>query len=231
MKAIILEDNISSSWDYEMILDKLDVKVAGVFKSWKEALPVVKKDIPDFLIVDLFLDNNEKGLDFIKEISDLFIPMIVCTGYPETEYMDEALLSGVRAFITKPLDKAALTFQVKKLKKELYGNDMTKDFLIVKDKRNLIKVPFSKIYKIEIEGNYSLIYLISNKKYVIKLSLKKLMTKLDSRFIRSHRSAVVNMAYVEKVNSIRNMLVLTNGLEVDLGNTFKSDFKEAFKKS
>lgn len=230
-KAIILEDSISHSWDYEMILDSLDVRVVGVFKSWKEALPVVKKDIPDFIIVDLFLENSEKGLDFIREIKDHFIPMIICTGYPEKEYMDEALSSGVKAFLTKPVDKAALTFQVRKLMQELSADELSKDFLIVKDKRNLIKVPFGKIFKIEIDGNYSMIYLVSNKKYVIKLSLKKLITKLDDRFVRSHRSAVVNMAYVEKINSNNSTVVLKSGLEVELGNTFKNEFKKAFNQS
>jgi len=231
LKAIILEDNISTVWDYEMILDQLEVQVLGVYKSWKEALPNIKKDIPDFMIVDLFLDNNEKGLDFVKEARDYYIPMIICTGYPESEYMDEALALGVKAFISKPIDKAAFTFQVKKLIGELSGTDLTKEFLIVKDKGSLIKIPFSEIYKVDIDGNYSMIYLVSNKKYVVKLSLKKLMLNLDDRFLRCHRSTVVNMEYVEKIKPSTSTVALSNGKEVKLGNRFKTSFKEAFRKS
>ena len=99
LRAIILEDNISYSWDYEMILESLEIEVSGVYKSWRDALPEIKKQLPDFMIVDLFLDNNEKGMEFINQIKDYFIPTIICTGYPEQSYMDQALDYGVHAFM------------------------------------------------------------------------------------------------------------------------------------
>jgi len=230
LNAIILEDTISYAWEYEMILDKLDIQVLGVYKSWKDALPIIKKELPDFLIVDLFLDNNEKGLDFIKQMKKYFIPTIVCTGYPEAEYIDEALEAGVKAFISKPLDKASLTFQIKKLVKEInLRND--DNYLVIKDKRNLVKVPFNEIYKIEIERNYSFIYLASSKKYVVKLSLTKLMEQLDEKqFLKCHRSTVINIDYIDFLDVLNNKIVLSNKEELNIGSKFKASLKKAFSK-
>lgn len=229
MKVVILEDNISYSWDYEMIMEELGVQVLGVYKSWKEALPAIRKALPDFMIVDLYLDNNEKGLDFLKEMKDLFIPTIVCTGYPEKEYMDEALDMGVKAFLSKPFDKASLTFQIRKLIRELEGSIDAIEHLIIKEKRNLVKVPFKEIYKITIEGNYSFIFLLSNKRFVVKLSLKKLMEQLDEKqFLRCHRSTVVNLNHIESIDLKGNKILLSNKMDIELGITYKSFIRKSF---
>lgn len=212
-----------------MILSELGIQVLSVHKSWQDALPSIRKEIPDFMIVDLYLDKNEKGLDFLKEIKDLFIPTIVCTGYPEKEYMEEALELGVRAFISKPLDKASLIYQIKKLVKELENPDRLSDYLNIKEKGNLVKVPFKQIYKIKIEGNYSYVFLLSDKRYVVKLSLKKLMNQLDEKqFIRCHRSAVVNLSQIESIDMYINKIKLKNGLEIELGSKYRTAVKKAF---
>lgn len=229
LKVVILEDNVSYAWDYEMIMEKLEIQVVGVYKQWKDALPIIKEQLPDFIIVDLFLQNNEKGLDFIKQMKDFFIPMIVCTGYPEVEYMDEALEAGVYAFLSKPLDKSSLTFQVKKLKKELLEKERKNSNLIIKNKKNYIKIPYSEIVRIEIEGNYSFIYITSNKRYVLKISLKKITEKLDPKvFIRCHRSTIVNLEHIKSLDIISNKAVLSTADEVDIGSKFKAALKTAF---
>lgn len=119
LKALIIEDDITNAWDYEMILNDLEIQVQGVCKSWKQALPIIKKDLPDFLIVDLKLGNNENSFDFLNQIKKYFIPTIVCTGFPEKEYIDKAFDVGVDSFITKPINKALLSFQIRKLIKEI----------------------------------------------------------------------------------------------------------------
>ncbi len=229
MKALILEDTISYVWDYEMILQKLGVDVVGVHKTWKDLVTDIRKASPDFMIIDLFLDQNEKGLDFIREVQNWHIPMIVCTGYPEQDFMDEALEYGVHAFFSKPLDKAALTYEIKKLMISIQEADNSR-YLLTKDKGVLIKVPFNKIYKIEIDGNYSSIYTLSGKKFVVKLSLKKLFEKLDEKiFVRCHRSTIVNINFLKKMDVPNNKIGLTNDEVIDLGNTFKNEMKAIFK--
>lgn len=229
MKAVILENNLINTWDYEMILDNLGIQVQGIFKSWKQAVPKIKSDLPDFMIVDLFLDNNEKGLDFIREMKDYFIPTIICTGYPEHEYMDEALEAGVVAFISKPVSLSTLTYQIKKLVQDIETKYNTSNFLIVKDKRNLIKIPFSQILKIEIDGNYSYIFVESGKKYIQKSSLTKLTQRLDPlRFFRCYRSTIVNLDFIESINFEKNLIFLKNGDNLNIGTKYRTMIKNAF---
>lgn len=212
-----------------MILEKLGIQVQGVYKSYKKALPLIKNNLPDFMIVDLFLDNNEKGLDFIREMRDFFIPTIICSGYPEQSYMDMALEADVFAFITKPIDKATLTYQIKRMVKEIKSNNFKTNHLLVKEKRVMIKIPFHKISKIEIDGNYSYIFLASGKKYVLKISLKKLKEMLDpSKFLRCHRSTIVNLDFVDSLNLHESSLKLNNDIQIQIGAKYKGSIKKSF---
>ncbi len=229
MKALIIEDNISTSWDYEIILNKLNIQVQGVFKSWKLALQEIKSNPPDFIILDLFLEKNEIGLDLLEEIKKLFIPVIICSGYPEDEYHEAALKSDVYAFLSKPIDKPSLVYQIKKLTKDIKEKNIKTDFLVVKEKRNLIRVPFQQIQKIEIEGNYSYVYLSSGKKYVIKISLVKLVEELDPlKFIRCFRSTLVNLDYIQSVNVNESRILMKDGSTLTLGLKYKASVKKAY---
>lgn len=229
-KAIIVEDDILSSWDYEMILDKLGVTVLGTFKSWKQALPKIKDNLPDFMIVDLRLSQNENGLDFLTEMQNFFIPSIVVSGFLKSDLIDHALENNVVAFVPKPLDKTSFTFHVKKLLSELSTKDYSESFLLIKYKKRIIKIPHDEILLIRIDGNYCEINMESGKKYVIKLSLRKIMEKLNpKKFVRCYRSIVVNIGKVTSLNLFHNTLTLTNKEELKVGLKYRAEVKKALK--
>ena len=214
-----------------MVLDELNVQVDGVYKTWKEALPAIRKKAPDFILLDLYLDDNQKGTDLLKEIKDYDIPVIVCTGFPDTDFMNIALEEGVSAFISKPLDKTSLKFHIQKIAKEIEDKASAQNYLIVKDGGMLIKLPFSQIFKIGVDGNYTYIYSVSGKRYVIKVSLKKISEKLDlSKFLRCHRSTIVNLDFITSIDYAKSKINLRNADIVELGNKYRTPIKSAFQK-
>ena len=179
MNVLIVEDNLSYALEYEMILEKLNHNVLGVFKNTASALKSITKVKPDFMIVDLFLEGNDKGFDFLETVKNYRIPFIICTGYPEKEYMDVAHELGAEAFFTKPLDKNALSFGIRHIAKNIESKINSDKNILVKYKRKLIKVPHRDILKIETKGNYSFLHIEGNQKYIIKLSLKKVQNQLN----------------------------------------------------
>ena len=151
-KAIILEDDLSIALDYEMLLKKMGIRVIGVHKSWKEVGHTIAKSRPDFMIVDLFLANNETGLEFLEKYKSLFIPAIVITGYPQKLAFDLALSLNVAAFLKKPADNSELTFTIKKLISDISNRNEKKDFIIVKE-RGLVEVSGQSVT----EGNVAVL--------------------------------------------------------------------------
>lgn len=229
MTALILEDNLAYSLDYEIILEKLNHKVLGIHKNTRSALNSLNKAIPDYMIVDIFLDGNEKSFPFVEEVKKYRIPFIVCTAYPEKEFMDIAMDLGAEAFFTKPLDKAALTFEIRRIAKNIENSRSKGKSIIVKFRRKLIRVPHEDILKVETKGNYSYVYVADDKRYIIKLSLKKTAEQLDPAiFHQANRSTIVNMSLVDQVDTYNRKVIMHNTSEVILGRTFKDSFMKEF---
>lgn len=227
-KAIILEDDILSSWDYEMILDELGVSLVGTFKSWKQALPKIKTNLPDFMIIDLYLDQNENALDFLKEMQNFFIPSIVVSGYLKPNLIEQALKNNVIAFVPKPFDKTVFTFHVKKLLSELSSKEYAENQFTIRYGTKMIKIPHEEIVLIKTEGNYSEIILESGKKFVIKLSLTRVLDKLNPRkFLQCYRSSVINIEKVATLDLLNNMVTLTNKKKLKIGLKYRAKIIKA----
>lgn len=158
--------------------------------------------------------------------------MIVCSGFPEQRNIDKAIALGVEAWLTKPIDKSALIFHVKKaLSQDRVGNH-SKQHMIIPDKGSLVKVPYDKIVKIIVEGNYSFIVMENNKRFVLKQSLSKTLDGLDpNRFVRCHRSSIVNLDFVSGIDSKNHKILLLDGEALDIGNRFRKEVRSIFKNS
>lgn len=227
-RAIIIDDDINYALETEMILDELGVEIVGKFKTWKNILSRVKKLKPDFVVLDIFLAQKENGLHFAEKLKQLYIPFIICTGYPNSEYADQAFKHGAVGFFSKPLDKAAFAYNVRQLISDA-KDDAEKDFITVKDKNFHIKIPCKEIQWLEIDGNYTSIVLTSSKRYIQKQSLRKFLDILGDSFKQVHRSYLVNIYYVKSIDVLANTLELRNGQSIPIGSKFKADTVKLFE--
>lgn len=212
-----------------MLLENLEVKEVQVFKSWQNALPVIKSDSIDFMIIDLFLAQNESGFDHIELLNELRIPFLFCTGYPKSKFLNKALSIGAKGFFTKPLDKAAITFSLKNLINDIKNPKDIKETLIVKDSRKLKKIFQRDILYVKVEGNYITIQMKNDRKMVIKNSLKAFEKKLTlDIFLRCHRSTLLNVLEVKQIDMKTNQILLQNNELLPLGDLYSSDIRNRF---
>ncbi len=75
------------------------------------------------------------------------------------------------------------------------------------------------------EGNYSITILRDGTRYLVRRSLKEWMLCLDVRFIRAHRSYVVNMDYIK---SIKEDIMLTSGDRIPVARSNLKHLYEAY---
>lgn len=230
MKALILEDDLMISLEYEMLLKKLGVELIGSCRNSKEALSLLRKETPDFILLDLHLSEVDFGLNFIAEIQSLFIPYIVITGYPKNSYMHKAQELEAEAFLVKPVNGLTLQFEIEKLIRQLKTGREELLFVFVKDKKNMVKVPIEEIIYIDIDGNYSTIY-TAKKKFLLKRSLAKVFASLPKdKFSQVHRRSLVNLKHVKRVNFVNQEVELSNGAIVKLGKYYLKGFREQISK-
>jgi len=81
------------------------------------AMTVARKESPDLVLLDLGLPGGDGFLimERMKAIASLAaIPVIVITASDPAATRDRALAAGAQAFLTKPIDMAALTEAVER---------------------------------------------------------------------------------------------------------------------
>jgi len=89
-------------------------------------------------------------------------------------------------------------------------------------------IDFSEIYYLKASGNYVEIFCHSEK-YLKRITLKQLLLKLPARnFFQVHRSHIVNMEKISKLNNTETgtgLLILDNNQSLSVSKKFKSALK------
>lgn len=102
------------------------------------------------------------------------------------------------------------------------------DALFVKQNNLLRKIPIEDVLWIKTEGNYSLIHTTS-KKYILKLSLKKVLEQLPSDyFIQIQRAYIIALPKIEDIDISTNEVIIHKE-RLPLGRNFKEDLFSCLK--
>jgi two-component system response regulator AtoC len=109
----------------------------------KEALRIVKKEIPDVVLLDYNLPDM-KGIDILEKIKEMNqqIIVIMLTAYGDLQKAVQAMKLGAYDYLTKPFDNDEIVLVVEKalhtkqltnevnfLKKQLQTNEISRDMI------------------------------------------------------------------------------------------------------
>lgn len=99
-------------------------------------------------------------------------------------------------------------------------------FLELLSNRKLVRIPFKEIEYIESLSDYIKVHIADGKCVTSKEKISSLAETLPNNFIRIHRSFLVN---VEKINRFNANEVEVNGVELNIGRTYKKEVAAALK--
>ncbi len=99
------------------------------------------------------------------------------------------------------------------------------NYIFIKQNYNFLKVCISDILYAESDNNY--IHLITpERKYILRMSLQQFQETLNNKkFVRIHRSFVVNISAIQSFNE--NEVQLKN-IELPISRTYREDFVKQF---
>jgi two-component system LytT family response regulator len=101
----------------------------------------------------------------------------------------------------------------------------------IKDRGRAIRVDISKIEWIRAVRDYVCIY-VPDQSFLVRETMKALEDKLDpSKFMRVHRSAIVNQTKVKELRYTANgghLLIMESGEEVRVGRTYSTAISQRF---
>jgi two-component system LytT family response regulator len=106
------------------------------------------------------------------------------------------------------------------------------DILAIKDGSEVTRVAINEIQWIDAAGDYMCVH-ATDKTHIMRRTMKELENDLDpKKFVRAHRSAIVNIKFVQKMISHISgeyHLILNNGTELKVSRSHRDRVKEMIK--
>lgn len=233
MKTILVDDERLARKELSTLLNDYDfIEVVDECANVDEAIVSIKKHQPDLIFLDIQMPEKT-GFDLLEELEN--IPQVVfVTAFDE--YAIKAFEVNATDYILKPVDPKRLDQIMNKLegpKRKTETEQGSKlgydDQIFIKDGDNCWFVKLSEIRLFESVGNYVKVYFDDNKPMLLR-SLNKIEERLDEKeFFRVNRKHIVNMTWVEKVDSWFSgglKLTLKNGEEIEVSRRQSQRFRE-----
>ena len=124
IKLLYIEDDIDTAEELIEIFDILNISNIHA-KNYNEAVSLYKNNNFDLIISDIELSSEKNGINFIKNIrvDDKNIPIIITSGYTQTQYMLESIELNIVRYLVKPISTDDLRNAIKKAYTILNNND------------------------------------------------------------------------------------------------------------
>jgi DNA-binding LytR/AlgR family response regulator len=236
IRILAVEDDPIYSETIRMIVEQTGYELVGQYSNGEEALLAIKSIKPDLLLLDIHIEGALNGIQLAEKVGD-GIPTIFITSLREKEIFEKAKSTKPVAFILKPFDSLMLQNTIELAVSQFAGEVkgawsekdlVAKDSFFIKEKNNLVKVPMSFIHYVEAEDKYCTLY-TDEKKFVVRISLQEILSKLPENFIRTHRSIVVDANKIQSLNLDNHELQLGNRT-LPIGITYKDSLLARIRK-
>ena len=242
LRVLIIEDNLSSALDEEMLIDELGYELAGVVDNGEEALLKIGVSEPDLILMDIDLKGKLTGLDIARLIKSKNIPIIFTTSFKDRETYAEAMQTNAYGYLVKPFNKLSLQSAIEMAVRSVYEKEigiiskesspwqtdlLLRDNFMIKQNGILQKVKISDIQFVHGEGNYCTLH-TDKKRFVVKMSMKKILAKLEPHlFTHIHKSYLAQLNKIDSVDTLNNKVKIGRN-DIPLGRNFKSDLLKRF---
>lgn len=248
MRVLLVDDEKYIRDEFKYFMDKFEgVEVCGETGDPEDVLPMVRDLKPDLVFLDINL-QTQSGLVIAREILDLENPPQIVLATAFDQYAVKGFDIGVVDYIVKPIieerlkkciDRARRNMDISKVavKKEaneskpLAGKKMTSLAVAKKDKLFLLKLE-EIVYLEYLEGKIRVF--TEKDEYSLNQTMKAFMKENGDRFIRTHKSFIVNIDYIGEIipwfnYTLKLKIKGFDDLEIPVSRNYMKDFKEKLK--
>lgn len=157
----------------------------------------------DILLLDIEMEGTD-GVTLAKTLrrDNERVQIVFVTGY--SDYIAEGYEVAALHYLMKPVATAKLMQVMDRAVAALKKHERC---LTLKTAGDTVRVPLSAIRFAEVQKNY--VFIHAQETHTVKMTLSELEDKLDERFYRVGRSALVNLLCICRVT--KTDLILTNG--------------------
>ena len=202
-KALIVDDEELARSDLRALISKFPViEIVGEANSVASAAEAIRQYKPDVIFLDIQFPR-ESGFDLLEKI-ETNAKIIFVTAFDK--YAIRAFEVNAQDYLIKPVDPERLALTIERLESEEKQADNIlpsfnyDDAVFLEHHNKYYFVRINTIIKISAEAYYTEIITTKGLKILVSKSMKEWETRLPKNsFVRVHRSVIVNIEFVEKV--------------------------------
>jgi two-component system, LytTR family, response regulator len=206
MKVLIAEDHAPSRKLLKHLIKLLpDYQIVGEAVNGEELIKMAMIEKPDIALVDINMPLID-GMEAMKSCKEIVpsLQVIFITGHDE--YALAAFGVNAIDYIVKPIERGRLYSALERAaalirhSTPLPKQPSVKKDLMIKQQNQYSFIPLDEMIFIERADRKTVIHTI-HKKYQLYEPLTNLEEVLDSRFIGSHRSYIINLHYLTRIEA------------------------------
>lgn len=202
--------------------DKAEKAEVTTFESGDELLSVVEKKTFHIVFMDVYMEGIS-GVETSQRLRKLGKECAIIFTTTSPDHAMAGYEVSASDYLLKPFARedvfAALDYAVSRLPKAQCSLDIISE-------RNHLELPICDITYIEVYGHECRVHMASGEVHSTNQSLKAMEEAVGSDFIRSHKSYLVNAAFV--LRPVDAAFLLKNGENVPIGTELKAKARDAF---
>jgi two-component system LytT family response regulator len=250
--ALIVDDEpLAREKIRRLLRSETDVEIIGEAVSGAEAVEMIENQKPDLIFLDIQMPEMN-GFEVLNAIKNgAAIPAVIfVTAYDK--YAIKAFEVHALDYLLKPFDSERLQSALKRVREQLESKSHNgfdeklmsllsdlkaeKEYpqrLVLKTAGRVYFIKTSDIDWIEAAGNYVKLH-IGKDAHLLRETMNKTEAKLDpEKFLRIHRSSLVNIDRIKELNPLFNgdyLVILQDKTELTLSRNYHDRLRALFEK-
>jgi two-component system LytT family response regulator len=234
IRVAVVDDEPLARSNLKVLLRRdAEVELVSECGSGAEALQEIRKKKPDIVFLDVQMPECD-GFDVLEQLgADLPPALVFVTAYDQ--YALQAFEAGALDYLLKPFDNARFERALQRAKERIGAGKLRPAKVERVAIKNAGEVLFLKIAEIDwVEAaDYYVCLHVGGRTHLLRRSMADVETELDAtRFCRIHRSAIVNLERVRRLESGADGgvdVVLTTGAKLRLSRRYRKELQERMK--
>jgi two-component system, LytTR family, response regulator len=204
-----------------------EVEVVSECGGGAEALREIRKKRPELVFLDVKMPEVD-GFDVLVQLgADLPPALVFVTAYDQ--YALQAFEAGALDYLLKPYNDARFELALRRAKERIgQGRPARVERMAIKHAGEVLFLKIAEIDWIEAADYYVCLH-VGARTHLLRRSMADVEAELDTGFCRVHRSAIVNLERVRRMESGEDGgvdLVLTTGARLSVSRRYRRELQE-----
>lgn len=238
LRAIIVDDERPVRASLRFALEAADgVEIVAECSSGLEAIDAIRREEPDVVFLDIMMPEVD-GFEVVATIGpDRMPPVVFVTAHDMGAV--QAFESAAVDYVLKPFDEDRIIRALQRVPAKADRSDLTSRLrqlldhqnesagkatrILVRSDRGYTFVPVDSVYWFEADGKFVKLH-SRNGTHRVRATLRDVLESLDStRFIRVHRSSVLDRDHIREIEPWfggDHLAILITGEKVRVSRTY-----------